>query len=822
MAEDVVGLLSPERNESIFQKDILRDYLPEGMGRSEHPRLILIGGQPGAGKTAVLTASHHELAQSGPTIRIVGDDLRSYHPQFLAFQRQDPETASQFTQGDAGRWTEKLLSVAAERQVNIVFETTMRTPENVARVIEVARHAGYAVEVRAVAVNPRVSWQANHYRFEEMLHAGLAARIPPQHVHDAAIDGLRVSLDKIESEHLVDRVQLRTRGGSVIYDNERRDDQWTHRPSGRLALEREQSRPMTQVELQRFADDWNHVLARMEARSVSKDRIVAVEIRAEEDVTHLLAQRREAEGAQNRGRGRTILQEPADGHRLFVELYDNAIRDAERRPIGNVEAHAVGRLTQSYMALKLVEVARDLGLLPDESKIVATRAFAQDKRGSLEFPAAHRLPADLAVEMPDGTRRRLTDTFGLELNRVAIDREVFSPTDRMSRLANVADSWAEAAGMRKVLARAANAVARGATADEAMSRIIEPGYAVAIAQARRRLERNLMLTERAAIATSIVDVNGEPFRAMRDVLRLRSAELENRARAKAMMEAVLSETARHDNLEPAKRRAADVFAQGIDGNERMLRIQTERHVEHAMVSQMPLVPARDLPDLSESEIDARLRQSTRLAGKRTEIEHLSRLVFGNSQAASVEAIADARTGAAARDEVRAGRRGELAGEGRTWLRGPTPERQTAEAHVQKLAAALADYGLAIDFERHQVVTQRREEQARHRVEIPSPSSKLAGVLSSEGEERFRSFQSDEGLRREFERLSLAVTKRLSPADLAQLKAGDLSRVAKTHGIDEQQAMKVKATVSQVRSVQQDMTARVRERARTEAVTLVRR
>lgn len=135
---------------------------------------------------------------------------------------------------------------------------------------------------------------------------------------------------------------------------------------------------------------------------------------------------------------------------------------------------------------------------------------------------------------------------------------------------------------------------------------------------------------------------------------------------------------------------------------------------------------------------------------------------------------------------------------------------------------MADYGLAIDFERHQVVTQHREEQARQRVEIPSPSSKLAGVLSSEGEERFRSFQSDEGLRREFERLSLAVTKRLSPADLAQLKAGDLSRVAKTHGIDEQQATKVKTTVTQVRSVQQDMTARVRGRARTEAVTLVRR
>ncbi|MGQ3254252.1 zeta toxin family protein, partial [Agrobacterium sp.] len=119
MAEETVsGLLSPEKNESIFRNDIVQDYLPDAMRPAQRPRLILLGGQPGAGKTAVLIASHAELEQSGSTIRIIGDDLRSYHPQFPVFQRQDPETASQFTQGDAGRWTEKLLAAAVARQVN--------------------------------------------------------------------------------------------------------------------------------------------------------------------------------------------------------------------------------------------------------------------------------------------------------------------------------------------------------------------------------------------------------------------------------------------------------------------------------------------------------------------------------------------------------------------------------------------------------------------------------------------------------------------------------------------------------------------------------
>lgn len=183
------------------------------------PTLIVLGGQPGSGKTAVLTASHTELEKTGPAIRIVGDDLRSYHPGFGAHQNADSMTSSRFAQADAGIWSEKLLTAATERGVHVVFATTIRSPDDVELVMMVGRSSGYRVEAYVLAVGPRISWQGCHYRFEEMHHAGAAARIPPRAVHDAAVTGLAESLERVEHRKLADRIVIQRPNGEVVYDN---------------------------------------------------------------------------------------------------------------------------------------------------------------------------------------------------------------------------------------------------------------------------------------------------------------------------------------------------------------------------------------------------------------------------------------------------------------------------------------------------------------------------------------------------------------------------------------------------------------------------
>lgn len=574
-SDAIAGQLPPERNEEIFRRDIVRDYLPDDLASVARPRLILLGGQPGAGKTAVLTASHAELERDGAAIRIVGDDLRSYHPRFLAFQKADAETASRHTQADAGRWTEKLLAAATERRVSVVFETTMRQPENVERVVRSARAAGYEIDVRAVAVNPRVSWQGNHARFEEMLHAGVPARIPPEAIHDAAVTGLRATLGRLEQAQLVDRVELHGRNGTVLYRNDVVDGRWTHAAGAAEALEREQTRPLTRSELERFAGDWSHILMRMAARGAAADRVAAVEARAADDLTALLARQRQADGAAAAHRGRT------------------------------------------------------------------------------------HLPGSPVPDLDLGVSRR-------EIGR-----------------------------------------GRGTG----------------------------------------------------------------------------------------------------DGRE-----------------DGPLVPARHLPDLEVGEIDRRLANAQRLAARRAEIEDLSRLVYGNGLAVSeaVQGIDNARTGAAAGDDVRAGKFGEMAGEGKGWLRGPSPERQTAEANAPKLAAALADYGLAVDFERHQILAQHRDEQARQRQEIPRPSLQLASALATAGEEQVRRFTTDAQTRRELDQLALAFNRRFSAEERAVLKAGQLDRAATAMRVRPEQAPELKRVQEQVDVAQRHLRAPSREVALGRAIDATKR
>lgn len=322
---------------------------------------------------------------------------------------------------------------------------------------------------------------------------------------------------------------------------------------------------------------------------------------------------------------RVIHDAKPDSVEMFRELYQDVVRTGDSFPIGALERHAEGRLQQTYAALVLIENARAAGIIPENSKFVATGAKVQDKRASKAYPAAHRLPADLSIQASDGSLRRLTDHLTVDLDRIWVDKNIFAPTDRIHRLANVADQWVEDGGMKTAFVNAANAVSSGKmTAEEALEDIVQPGYAAAHARALEKVERNFTLIERQALSQRIVDQHGQPYRKVPEPTVLKIKGLEERAAAKDVMERTLKAYSRMEELSPSLRMKSNLAVNGIIDNEIRLR-------EHGPNSRRTLAPGEAMVEARRAAGEA----NTALTKQMDEIIQL-----GNKASVAAAAAAD--------------------------------------------------------------------------------------------------------------------------------------------------------------------------------------
>lgn len=248
MAGSNLYRLSETENERIFRKEILPKWLNDAgpnLHSVERPQMVIIGGQPGAGKSRTMAGVERELTHQGGALKISPDDFRKHHPNFEKLNIANDRTSSSFTHEDAGIWAEKLEKYGRAHKLNVILEGTLRTPENAAVRLQEYKAAGYTTDVRVVATNERTSWQSVHSRYESDKKKDDYGRWVPQDGHDSAYKGVLDSVELIEARKLSDRVGIYDRNGKAIYQNELKNGQWDHAPAARDALAGERSKPLT-------------------------------------------------------------------------------------------------------------------------------------------------------------------------------------------------------------------------------------------------------------------------------------------------------------------------------------------------------------------------------------------------------------------------------------------------------------------------------------------------------------------------------------------------------------------------------------------------
>jgi UDP-N-acetylglucosamine kinase len=207
--------LADEALARIFDAEVAPWLFTDALS-SPNPLLILVGGQPGGGKTRAGEDIARETRE--PVVPIIGDELRQFHPAYETLLTENPEQMPGATAQASAAWVERSLNYAAERKISVLVEGTFRRAEVTVETARQFKSEGYRVEAHVLAVPASLSLASIEARYE----LDRAARFTPKDAHDASLAGMLVTVQALSTiDGAVDRLVVRTRE-RIVFDGRRK------------------------------------------------------------------------------------------------------------------------------------------------------------------------------------------------------------------------------------------------------------------------------------------------------------------------------------------------------------------------------------------------------------------------------------------------------------------------------------------------------------------------------------------------------------------------------------------------------------------------
>jgi len=263
-----VNNMNNEKNytDEEFQKafqQILKFYKSR-YSSQENPKAFLLGGQPGAGKSALENMINIE----NKYVSISGDDYRKFHPLYDKLNKIYGKDASKYTQKWSGEMVEYLLKEARKEKWNVILEGTLRKAELPIREAKDFKENGYSVELYMVAVKPEKSYLATLQRYEEMIVRCRVPRMTPKEHHDLVVNDIGDNLEIIYNSKAFDNIKLFDRENNLLYNYRENLD-----ISPKNILEKEFYREWKIEEIKNLKEKWENLIKMVENREASLEEI---------------------------------------------------------------------------------------------------------------------------------------------------------------------------------------------------------------------------------------------------------------------------------------------------------------------------------------------------------------------------------------------------------------------------------------------------------------------------------------------------------------------------------------------------------------------
>src|SRR3712207_3562525 len=189
--------------------------LSHGKQKSETPYAYILGGQPGAGKSALVRNISLEL--KGNVVSINGDDFRKSHPKYPILWKEYGEDYVPHTASFSGKMVRELIDFAAKNKYHTIIEGTLRGKEVPLNTSKLFHKHGYKTILQVLCVEPKLSYQGTISRYNEMKRRGMVARMTAKSHHDKVVAAILENVSQIYLSKEFDEIEIFRRDGEKIY-----------------------------------------------------------------------------------------------------------------------------------------------------------------------------------------------------------------------------------------------------------------------------------------------------------------------------------------------------------------------------------------------------------------------------------------------------------------------------------------------------------------------------------------------------------------------------------------------------------------------------
>lgn len=207
-----------------FSPEELRAYeqikmlVTRGKHGVEKPVAIVLGGQPGAGKSGLYEIARERF--SGNIVELDCDKFRQFHPQSKQLV-QDAATYGEKTNPFVFEVVDRLVAELGDQGYNMIMESSMKSSHTALENHALLSPKGYAIEACIMATPKDVSWKGVVDRYNEQLASGEQARMVPQEFHDMVVAQLPGAADEIFRSGKMSNILIYNRDREVLYDMQR-------------------------------------------------------------------------------------------------------------------------------------------------------------------------------------------------------------------------------------------------------------------------------------------------------------------------------------------------------------------------------------------------------------------------------------------------------------------------------------------------------------------------------------------------------------------------------------------------------------------------